>query len=74
MVYRERYREFLHRLRKARVEAGFTQAQLALCLGKPQSFISKCESGERRIDVIELQDIAMAIGKPIGYFLDDEAW
>lgn len=36
-----------------RLEAGFTQVQTAEKLGKPQSFVSKCESGERRVDVVE---------------------
>lgn len=35
------------------MEAGLTQVQAAKQLGKPQSFVSKCESGERRVDVAE---------------------
>lgn len=45
---------FLKLLREAREEAGLTQAQAAGKLNKPQSFVSKCESGERRVDVVEL--------------------
>nr|WP_298722552.1 helix-turn-helix transcriptional regulator [uncultured Steroidobacter sp.] len=45
----------------AREKAGFTQQQLADRLGKPQSFISKYEGGERRIDVIEFIAIADAL-------------
>ena len=45
----------------ARVKAGLTQQQLADRLGKPQSFISKYEGGERRIDVIEFIAIADAL-------------
>jgi transcriptional regulator with XRE-family HTH domain len=41
-------------LGKARVDAGMTQAQAATRLGKPQSLLSKCESGERRVDAVEL--------------------
>jgi transcriptional regulator with XRE-family HTH domain len=44
------------RLREARLRAGLTQAQAAKALGQPQNFISKCETGERRIDPIELAD------------------
>lgn len=45
----------------ARQKAGLTQQQLAVRLGKPQSFISKYEGGERRIDVIEFIAIAEAL-------------
>jgi transcriptional regulator with XRE-family HTH domain len=48
------YDRFLKLLRKAREDAGLTQEQAAKKLRKPQSFISKCESGERRVDVVEL--------------------
>ncbi|KSU53359.1 XRE family transcriptional regulator [Gordonia sp. SGD-V-85] len=49
-------------LRQWRVEAGFTQVQVAERLGEPQSFVSKYESGERRLDVIELKHICAALG------------
>jgi transcriptional regulator with XRE-family HTH domain len=64
-----RYRRFLKRLRQARLEAHLTQPQVAAALKRPQSFVSKCESGERRIDVIELLDLARLYRKPIGYFI-----
>ncbi len=63
------YKEFLRRLRAARLKAGLTQAAAAIKLGKPQSFISKCEAGERRVDVIELADLAKLYGKPLTYFV-----
>lgn len=61
-TYTEEYQTLLTRLVKARKSAGFTQAELATKLGKHQSFISKIESGERRIDVIELLHIARMLG------------
>jgi ribosome-binding protein aMBF1 (putative translation factor) len=48
------YDRFLTLLRKAREDAGLSQVQAAKKLKKPQSFVSKCESGERRVDVVEL--------------------
>ena len=44
-------------LKKARMEARLTQTELARALGRPQSFVSKYENGERRLDVLELQEI-----------------
>jgi len=63
------YRRFLARLRQARREAGLTQVQVARRLGKRQSFVSKCESGERRVDVVELAVLARLYAKPITWFL-----
>ena len=56
-VFSARYSVVLQLLRQARLDAKLTQAQAAERLGRPQSFISKCESGERRIDVVELLDL-----------------
>lgn len=62
-VFSERYGLFLTVLVQARREAGLTQSELASRLGKPQSYISKAERGERRIDVVEFVDLAHALGK-----------
>ena len=48
-------------LANARLEAGFTQVGLAERLGRPQSFVSKFERGERRLDVVEFLEIAHAL-------------
>lgn len=71
-VYSARYRTLIGRLRRARTDAGLTQAQVAAELGRPQSFISKCESGERRIDPVELELLARLYGKPLPFFLPEE--
>lgn len=47
----------------ARTEAGLTQVALAERLGKPQSFVSKMERGERRLDIVELAIVARALGR-----------
>jgi transcriptional regulator with XRE-family HTH domain len=43
------------------MEAGLRQAQVAKRLGKPQSFVSKYESGERRLDLLELRQVCRAL-------------
>ena len=68
-VYSPRYQTFLQRLRQARLDAGYSQVEVAQKLNKPQSYVSKCESGERRVDVIELLDFAKIYNKTLDYFL-----
>lgn len=46
----------------ARKRAGLSQEELARRLGKPQSYVSKYENGERRLDVVEVAEIAEAMG------------
>lgn len=53
-----KYRSFVARLKEARNATGMTQAVAAKRLGKPQSFVSKSESGERRVDAVELFEFA----------------
>jgi transcriptional regulator with XRE-family HTH domain len=64
-----RYRTFLKRLKQARLDANLNQVQVARKLHRPQSFVSKVESGERRVDVIELTEFAELYGKSIEFFL-----
>ncbi|TKJ29987.1 MAG: transcriptional regulator [Chloroflexi bacterium B3_Chlor] len=68
-IHSQKYQEFLKRLRNARKEAGMTQAEVAAVLGKPQSFISKCETGERRVDIVELSEFARLYSKTLDFFL-----
>jgi transcriptional regulator with XRE-family HTH domain len=49
-------------LRGIRVDAGLTQNELASRLSRDQTFVSKYESGERRLDILELRDVCQAIG------------
>ena len=68
-IHTKEYAYFVERLRKARLEAGLTQAQIAKKLRRPQSHISNVESGQQRVDVIELQRFAKIYEKSIDYFL-----
>jgi hypothetical protein len=61
-LFSPRYDEFLKLLREARIAAGLSQRGAAKKLNRTQSFISKSESGERRVDVIELVDFLRAYG------------
>lgn len=72
-VYSVRYREFLRRLKAARLSAGLTQQEVAAQLNVPQSYVSKCESGERRVDVIELMNFAQVYKKSLSYFVENDA-
>ena len=60
-IYSKRYRQFLDLLIQARKEADLTQVEVASRLNRPQSFVSKYENGERRLDVVEFLDVAKAI-------------
>ena len=56
------YPELSRLLQEARKDAGMTQQQTATVLGKPQSYVSKYEQGERRLDLIEFIEICSVLG------------
>ena len=56
------YRQFQSELSELRLSAGLTQAALAQRLGRPQSYVSKVEAGDRRIDVVEYVQFIQAVG------------
>lgn len=60
--YRAEYAHLCQVLRTLRREAGLTQVDVAGRLDVPQSWVSKYESGERRLDIVELQYVAAALG------------
>jgi transcriptional regulator with XRE-family HTH domain len=68
--YQKAYKRFLARLIQARREADLTQVEVARRLGKPHSFVSKCELGERRVDFVELQQLAKIYKKDLSFFCD----
>lgn len=63
------YNRLLEALLQARKDAGLTQAEVAKKLGTYASFVSKCESGERRIDVIELAQFCRVYKRGLIEFL-----
>jgi transcriptional regulator with XRE-family HTH domain len=63
--------QFRKVLVQARHDAGLTQVALAKKLGRPQSFVSKFERGERRLDVPEFLEVARALGLDPGKTVAD---
>lgn len=74
-LYSKEYSLLLKMLRDTREASGVTQEEMATRLNATQSFVSKCERGERRLDVVELHHWCGALGKSFPSFLKkfDEA-
>ena len=68
-VYTQQYRRFRALLIQARKAEGLTQVALAARLERPQSFVSKVERGERRLDVIEFLEVARVLRLDVVTFL-----
>jgi transcriptional regulator with XRE-family HTH domain len=68
-IYSEDYALFLQLLRDVRTKVGITQEELAERLKQTQSFISKVERGERRLDIVELMAFCKALGISFQYFV-----
>jgi transcriptional regulator with XRE-family HTH domain len=69
-IYSAEYQRLCAVLRELRQEADLTQAQVAAQLDVPQSFVSKYEAGERRLDVVELGHVAEALGVTVQTVLE----
>jgi transcriptional regulator with XRE-family HTH domain len=65
----DEYKKIVERLRQARMDAGLSQIEAAKLLKKSQSYISKSEAGEQRLDVLELKRFAKVYRKPLDYFI-----
>lgn len=61
-IYSPEHRKLTALLRSLRENAGLTQVQLAARLRRSQSFVSKYEAGQRRLDLVELRQLARALG------------
>lgn len=68
-IFSQDYSAFLRILRDARKSNGLTQVELAKRLRQTQSFVSKCERGERRLDIVEVRAFCRAIGIPFSELL-----
>ena len=68
-IHSREYAVFLRVFRESRRRAGLTQIELARRVGESQSFVSKCERGERRIDVVELRAFCRAFDLTLKQFV-----
>lgn len=59
---RNRQKRLRELLKAARLAAGLRQVDVSSALSRPQSFVAKVESGERRLDFIEVLDLCAVIG------------
>lgn len=67
--FSKKYEALLRALRQARLDAGLTQTEVGRRFGAHASFVSKCESGERRLDVVELAAFCRVYRIPLVDFL-----
>ena len=67
--YRVKYQKFVQKLRQARLDVNLTQVEAGKRLKKPQAYISKIERGERRVDAVELDELAKVYRKSLDYFI-----
>ena len=68
-TFTREYRLFLATLKDFRQKAGLSQIELAAKLDQSQSFVSKCERGERRIDLVQLRLFCQAFGGNLSDFV-----
>ena len=68
-TYLAQRKRLLALLRETRTNAGLTQSELASRLHRDQTFVSKYETGERRLDILELRDVCRAIGIDFKQFI-----
>ena len=68
-IYKKEYKNVIERLKEARLSVGMRQEDVATKLGKPQSYVSKIERGERRVDIAEIKIFAKIYQKNIDYFV-----
>lgn len=68
-IYSKEQKYIIGQLKKARKKAGLSQAEVARIFKKTQSYLSKVESGQRRIDVIQLKEFMKIYKKDLNFFI-----
>lgn len=69
-MHSQKYQIFREMLVDARLKSGLTQMQLAQKINKPQSYVSKYERGERRLDFTEFIEVVIAFKMNINVFIE----
>ena len=70
VIYTKEHKNLIEKLKSARLSAKLDQKTTAKRLNKSQSYISKMESGQRRVDIIQLKALADVYNKSVDYFLN----
>ena len=68
-IYSKARQRLIKRLIHARKQAGLNQTKAAKKLGRTQTYLSKIEVGQRKIDALELKQLSVVYKKPVSYFL-----
>ena len=71
-IYSCQYKTIIQNLKEARLKQGLTQLEVAKHFGVGQSFISKIESGQYRLDILQLQEFAKLYNKSLTSFLKEK--
>ncbi len=69
-IYSKEHKYIVGRIKKAREGVGLSQAEVAKLLHKTQSYVSKIESGQRKIDVVQLKEFAKVYKKNLDFFIE----
>ncbi len=69
-IWTKEYAKFIKKLRQARLKAGLRQIEVAKKLKRPQSYISRVESGGYRLDIVEVKRFAKIYGKDMNELID----
>lgn len=70
-IYSKDHKILVAKIKKAREESGLQQQEAARYLKRTQSYISKLESGQRRIDIVQLKALAKIYKKKFDYFFSE---
>lgn len=68
-IFSKEHKQIVEKLKQAREDSGIDQKTAGKLLGKTQSYVSKIEAGQRRIDIIQLKNFSKIYKKDLNYFL-----